>query len=61
MPKFEHDVIYDIVTNMSGFSTHVSESYPNPTSSSNLAQTFMPYHHPHHEIRSNGNHVFIYL
>jgi hypothetical protein len=61
MPEFEHVVTDDIVVDMSGCSTHVSELDPEPTSSSSNTKKYVPYHHPHHKNRRNGNHAFRYL
>jgi hypothetical protein len=47
MEKFEHTD--DIVADMLGCSTFVSEREPDPTSFDKLVQKYMPYHHPHHK------------
>jgi hypothetical protein len=61
MPKFEHVVTYDIVVDMPGFSTHVSELDPEPTSSDQPTQKKTPYHHPHNKNRWNVNDSFKFL
>jgi hypothetical protein len=61
MPEFEHVITYDIVVDMLGFSTPVSEPKPKPTSSNQIAQKYMPYNIYHHKNRRNGNHTFKYL
>jgi len=49
MIEFEHDVTNEIVLDMSGFSTPVSEPNPKPTSSDYPTQKYIPYHHHHHK------------
>jgi hypothetical protein len=61
MPTFDHVVKNDIVVDMSGCSTHVSEPNHDLTSSDQPLQKYVPYHHPHHKNRRNGNHAFISL
>jgi hypothetical protein len=43
---------------MSGFSTPLSESDHDPTSSDQPMKKSIPYHHLHHKNRRNGNHAF---
>jgi hypothetical protein len=49
MVKFEHT--NDIVANMSGCSTPLSEPDLKTTSSDQPMQKIVPYHHPHHKNR----------
>jgi hypothetical protein len=58
MPEFENIVADDIVVDMSGFSTPVSEPKPEPTSFDKPTHKCVPYRHPRHTHRRNGNHAF---
>jgi hypothetical protein len=59
LEEFEHT--NDIVVDMSNFSTPISETNLDPTSSDQPVQKFVPYHHPHRKNRSNNNHAFTSL
>jgi hypothetical protein len=57
----ELEYAHDIVVDMSGCSTFVSEIDYETTSFDNPGQKSIPYHHHHHKNQMNENHAFKYL
>jgi len=59
--KFENIIGNDIVVDMSGCSTPVSELDLEPTSFDYPTQNYIHCHHHHHANQWNGNYAFISL
>jgi hypothetical protein len=60
IPSLDLKVIFH-TSSYSDYSTLVREPNPEPASSNQPTQIYIPYHHPHHKSQRNGNHCFISL